>query len=152
MRELPIIFIQEVKRDLYYKRMNIKEYNHNRPNPFIRIHQKQNQAILKYQGVKTARPVISLMTTMNKRIMNSSSPQQSYSTLDIHTHKPPWPQSMITHFKYQTTTKPSKVMMKSSPPQYPHSTVHQISIHIQLYCCYPSCHTTEISAHSTHTS
>jgi len=37
VRELLIFFTQEVKRDLIYRRMNIKDNHHNRPTPLIQI-------------------------------------------------------------------------------------------------------------------
>ncbi len=36
-RELLILLTQEAKRDLVYRRMNIKENHHNRPTPLIRV-------------------------------------------------------------------------------------------------------------------
>jgi len=79
-RELFILLTQEVKRDLIYRRMNIREHNHNRPTPLVRVQAHilsivdKIKHLLEYQGIVTNKKtlhVLSMMKTIiNNRITN----------------------------------------------------------------------------------
>jgi hypothetical protein len=80
-RELLILLTQEVKRDLIYRRMNIKENHHNRPTPLIRVQAhilsivEKIKHLLEYQGIVTNKKTLHVLSMMkaiiNNRITNN---------------------------------------------------------------------------------